>query len=229
MMIDLVIVVILVTVTVVGAKVGLVRTMYQVLGSLFAWIFAFMIYPIVQGILSKTPLYEGVKTWIADKLPSWEGLMGLQEQAAFIKEATTWLPDFIGEHLVYNNNSEVYSRMGVKGLEDYIVVYLADFCMMILALLISWLSVKIALLFVLKTLDIVSKLPVIRTVNKVGGCGLGFLKGVFMIWLIQAIVPILILIPAFEGLEAVMGQGLLNQLLYENNIILQLINSVVFK
>ncbi len=229
MILDLVIIAIITIAAVLGAKLGFIRTVYQVVSSILALVLAFVAYPIVQAALELTPLHEGVRGWIANKIPDLGQFTHLQQQAEAIKAATEWLPDFIGEYLIRNNNTEVYQIMSVQTLEDYLIMYLTNFCMIILAILITWVAIKIGLSILITALDIVSKLPVLRTVNEVVGFVAGAIKGLLIVWLMQASMPLLILIPQLSGLEKIAEKGMLNHLLYECSIILHYINNVIFK
>ena len=84
--------------------------------------------------------------------------------------------------------------------------------------LIFWLALK----YVCEALDILSKLPIINELNKITGLFLGFIRGVFVVWIL------FIIITAFGEMEwgntvmnMIKESRLLNQL-YQKNLLLKL-------
>lgn len=224
-MIDLIIVAIILITACIAAKVGFIRTVYQLLSSAIALVIAFFIYPIIEQILKFTPLYEGIKTWIREILPE-VGNVGLQAQASMIEDTLKWMPDFITNQIVKNNNPEVYQLLGVSNLIEYIVTSVANLCIMGIALVICFIVVKVGLTVAIGILDLVAKLPILKTANKWAGFVVGIIKGVFIIWIICLIIPFLIMIPQFGELKALVEQSFLMQLFYNHNFILQIITSI---
>ena len=224
-MIDLIIVAIILITACIAAKVGFIRTVYQLLSSAIALVLAFFIYPIIEQILKLTPLYEGIKTWIREILPE-VGNVGLQAQASMIEDTLKWMPDLITDQIVKNNNPEVYQLLGVSNLIEYIVTSVANLCIMGIAIVMCFIGIKIVLTVAIGILDLVAKLPILKTANKWAGFVVGFIKGIFIIWIICLIIPFLIMIPQFDELKALVEQTFLMQLFYNHNFILQIITSI---
>lgn len=227
-MLDIIIIAIILVTAGIAAKLGFIRTVYQLASSIIALMLAFIVYPIIEVILKVTPLYIGIQAWIREMLPSVELATGLQQQAKEIMSVTEWLPSFIGEQLVQNNNPEIYELLGVTSLIEYITVYLSDLCIVAIAIMIAWVVVKIGLSVFVGILDIVSKLPLLKTANKWAGFTVGLVKGLFIVWMILLVVPVLMIIPQLSNLDTLIEGSILTKSLYENNIILQIINSIIF-
>lgn len=228
-MLDLIVIAIIIVSGIVGIKLGFIRTVYQLISSLLALGLAIMVYPIIVTILKLTPLYENIKNWVQQLMPSFEMNMGLQAQGTAIQEVTKWLPEFITDKIVANNNPEIYELLGVTKFIDYIVVSLANLCIAGIAIILAWILIKIVLSIGVGILDLVSKLPLIKTANQLAGGVVGVIKGVFIVWLGCLVVPFLILIPNLSQLEYMINQSIITKILYEQNIILQVITGFLFK
>lgn len=224
-MIDFIVVAIIFITACIAAKVGFIRTVYQLLSSVISLVLAFFIYPIIEQMLKLTPLYEGIKTWIREILPE-VGNVGLQAQANIIEDTLKWMPNLITDQIIKNNNPEIYQLLGVSNLIEYIVTSVANLCIMGIAIVICFVVIKIGLTVGINILDLVAKLPILKTANKWAGFVLGLIKGIFIIWLICLIIPFLIMIPQFSELKSLIEQSFLMELFYNHNFILQIITSL---
>ena len=220
-MIDLIILIIILGAACIAAKVGFIKTVYGLLSSLIALVLAFFIYPAIEYMLKLTPIYEGIKGWVTERLPE-VGNVGLQGQATIIQESLTWMPDFITDKMVRNNNPEIYELLGVSTLMEYMATFVANLCIMGIAIVVCFIVVKVGLAISVNLLDLVAKLPILKTANKWAGFIVGLIKGVFIVWLICLVVPFIMMIPGLISINTLIEESLLMQLFYEHNVILQL-------
>ncbi len=226
-MLDLGIVFIIIVFGAIGYYKGFVKTMITLLSSVIAFVLSFLIYPIINTFLKLTPIYTYVNKWIGSRLAGVEFGTGIQTQGNAIADSIGWLPRFVSEQIIRNNNQEVYKLLEVNDVGDYVGVYLTHIIISMVAVLVTWLILKILLTLFLNTTDaMVSHLPVISTVNKIGGLGVGVAKGLIGIWAICLIIPLLITYPYFSEIEYYITNSYLAQWLYENNMILRAFNSV---
>lgn len=221
-MLDLIIIGIIVITTITGARVGLVKTIYQLLSSVLALVLAFFIYPLIEATLKITPIYTNIQEWVRAMLPD-IGEIGLQAQAQLMREKFSWMPEFVLNKMIENNNSEVYNLLGVSNLIEYIVMFITQICVMAISLILCFILIKIGLMIFVNVLDLVAKLPVLKLANKWGGVIAGFVKGVLIVWIMCLMLPLLTMIPQFMALEKLVAESFLLQLFYQNNIILEAI------
>jgi len=226
-MLDLAIIVIIVLLGAIGYYKGLIKTILTLLSSIAALVLSFLMYPIVNSILKLTPIYTYMNKWITNRIADVEFGTGVQTQGNAIASHITWLPKFISEGVIKNNNQEVYKLLHVSNVTDYVSVYATNIVIGMLAILITWLVLNILLTLFLKTADaIVSHIPIVAEVNKVGGTIAGMAKGLLVIWVIYLLVPILITNPAFSKISEYIAKSYLAKWLYENNMILIAFNSI---
>lgn len=228
-MLDLIVCICIVVGILVGSKIGFIREAYGIISSLLALVLAFLIYTPIKAILALTPIQSSIYTWNIEKLSALPVVQGVQSQAKAIQEATAWLPQFVGEELIKNNNSEVYALLGANNLAEYISAYITDLCLGVLAIIIVWIVVKLILSISVGALDLIAKLPVIRTANKLLGSVLGGVKVIVSLWIVGLALPVLVMIPQLSQLQVALDQSLVARWLYENNIILHYMSNILIK
>lgn len=227
-MIDLIIIIIIMLSAIIGYFRGLIKTLMQLVSSIFSLVISFVIYKPVAYLLKLSPIYTGIKAWVFEKIGSADLLgLGAQSQAKEISKLTSWMPSFIGTQIAKNNNHEVYALLGVNNIIDYIVTYISNIAIMGIALMITWLLVKIIITTILKTLDIVAKLPVISTFNKWGGLIAGIFKAVLGLWIIMLLIPLLSSLKAMPDLQLLIDTSILAKIIYDHNLILFYLNKLV--
>lgn len=227
-MLDLIIIIFIGISIIAASRKGFIKTAYQLGATIISVGLSLWMYPIVTKILKFTPLYEQIRTWNIEKLSGMQVVGGLQAQNNAIRDTISWLPDFMVDNIVQHNNPEIYGLMKVDTLVEYIGTYIADICISAIAIIGIWVIVRIVLSMTVGTLDILAKLPILNSANKLAGGILGGIKSVCFIWLIYVIVPFLILLPKLSFIEQLLAQSMLARWLYENNLILQYFNQIFF-
>ena len=81
------------------------------------------------------------------------------------------------------------------------------------------------LLFV--TLDILAKLPVIKRFDKILGLPIGLLQGLLSVWIFFAVLSLLQKVHIASGLLLMIEQSIFLKMLYHNNLILVLLQTVL--
>lgn len=224
-MLDIIVLVILLMFALVGSRKGLINTVLTFLSSLGALILSFILYPAVNMLLKITPLYTYINERVSQKIASINFGTGIQSQGNAITEKLTWLPEFISESLIKNNNTEVYKVLGAHNVMDYVSISITNIIIAMLALLVTWFILKFVLVGSLQMVGtLVAKLPVISSFNKLGGFCIGLAKGLLTFWIVVLIVPCIITNPDYQGLETYIQGSILFKWLYENNLIL-----IIFK
>lgn len=216
-MLDISIVIILLLFTIIGYQRGLVRSAISLVSSVLSFVLSLMIYPLINTLLKGTPLYTSLYEGILSKVETIEFKEGV------LIEQLNWLPTIITEQVQNNNNARMYETLGVKTLPEYIATYVTYIIISLLAILITWLLIKIVLVGGLKILsDIVESLPIISTVNRGGGLVFGLIKGLLTLSIIALILPFFMSYPFFEVVNKSIEQSILAQYLYDNNLIIQI-------
>jgi uncharacterized membrane protein required for colicin V production len=153
----------------------------------------------------------------SDFLTALSSNMSRVEQTKFIDSLP--LPDSMKEQLQAFNNSEGYEKLGAADFSGYIIGYIANLILNLLAFLVTLLVTWLIIRTILQALHLFASLPLIRTVDRLGGLVLGFVEGIVIIW-------ILFLILSFASGTAP-GQQLLGEV-YASPWLTALYNSNLF-
>lgn len=226
--IDGIILLILIMAMLLGAYRGLIKSVFRILSSILAIIIAFAIHPMLTKFVKMTPLFDALKGHIADKLG-----LSLTQTAATQTEQTSLigslpLPDFVNEMLIENNNTVVHELLDAHGVADYICGYLSNLVISIAVTLILIISMRLIISGVSKSLDLISRLPVIHQLNYAGGGAVGLVSGVLIIWLVFLALMLFVTDTSYAMLQEGIDSSIIGKLLYDNNIFRNVIMGDLF-
>ena len=81
--------------------------------------------------------------------------------------------------------------------------------------------------FVRRLIRKIERVPVISTVNRVAGFGVGFIKGIVIVWLLLALISLLATSEAGQAMTVYINDSLMLKYLYENNPVIKLIENIL--
>lgn len=224
-MIDLIVILILIIFAVIGYKKGLIQSAITLCSSIVALVLSFIVYPALNMILKLTPMYTSIYEGVFKKIEAIDFGKGIQSQGNAIVENITWLPEFLTMQIKNNNNTAMYELLGVKTIQEYISIYIANMIISMIAILITWFLLKVILVGVLRMLgSIIEHLPVISSFNHCSGLIFGLVKGILTLSVIGLIIPLFITVPAFQDISQSIEASILTRWLYDNNFILMIYN-----
>lgn len=205
---------------------GFLYTAFQTVSTVLSLVLAYVVYKPINLILRKTFLYDSLQKIVMGKMVDGQNPVGLQAQAQLINGSDLPIPGNIKEHLVQNNNPEVYKLLGVSSFQEYIGGYIANFLISVIAFVIVLCLVKAIISIVARSIQTISRLPLINFADKWLGLGLGFIKGLIGVWIATIVMAVLILLPKFQTLAVMLNESTLGKWFYENNIVLELIDQL---
>lgn len=114
-----------------------------------------------------------------------------------------------------------------SGAYDSISVQLTNAIMTGLSFFIVIFLLGIVEYFVRRLIRKIERVPVISTVNRVAGFGVGFIKGIVIVWLLLALISLLATSEAGQAMTVYINDSLMLKYLYENNPIIKLIENIL--
>lgn len=226
LILDLIVAAVILGCAIAAWRKGFIRAAFGFLPMLAALIGTRFVSPYVGKFLRGTFLFDSLSGSIRDSM----GLdMAIEEGAAQTQAQIIDgmpLPDFLKEALLENNNPVIYQLLDVDSLKEYIAGFLANVCLNILSVVLAFLLIYIAVTIVLNALHLFSKLPVLSFFNHFMGFLIGGLKGLFFVWLGMTVLTFFQCRAGFEGLFRAMDMTYIANVLYENNILQQLILTI---
>ncbi|WP_105619931.1 CvpA family protein [Vallitalea okinawensis] len=208
---------------------GFIITVFRFTNLILAIILTRIIYPTVsEFIMMYTKFYEFLIGNIKEAL-NLENLnisLNINEEIQKINELE--LPHFIEQALLENNNYEAYNILGVEGFGDYIAGYLATISINIISMIVVFIAVSILLRLIINVFDLIAKLPLLNSINKLAGLAVGLAFGLIIVWIGDIVITLFYTSASFEGLVSTLEDSGIALWLYQNNLLantfLQLIN-----
>lgn len=182
---------------------------------------------LAEFLTEKTSIGPGVE----EKIESYiDRKFAEKEQEAQDKEEdfieSLPLPQFLKNKIQESNTLTEYRTVGVNSFKEYIVAKLSDITMKAIAFLMLSVVIYILLRIIFHLLKIISRIPILRGLNKILGMVIGLAEGLLILWCIC------ILIMAFSTSDLgtkcveVIQQSKVLSLIYDHNLLIKAANAV---
>ena len=223
---DIAIAAILILTIAINAYRGIIRTVFNALSVLAAFLVSRIFAGPVSKFLMTTSLFADIKEAAASAL-------NLQTASAVSSKAgeldllnSLPLPQSMVDNLVTNNNPEAYLILKVSNFQEYISTYIASVVVYAIAAVGIFLLALLALSIAAMVLDLAAKLPVIRTFNRLlGGC-LGLVLGLINVFILLSVVTLFASAEPASELSATLHSSALASMLNSYNFILRLLADI---
>lgn len=182
----------------VGYKRGFIKIVVSLASTLLCVILVMFISPSVsKWIQDSTPLRQTIQNKCVEWMVPDGGTetdvlqteLSRENQISLIEGAE--LPEIFQKMLLENNNSEVYTALGVHSFGEYIGAYIAKVIADVVAFLVSFIAVFIIIRIIMGVLKIVDKIPLIGGANRMVGGIIGAGMGLLIVWLLFIIITLL--------------------------------------
>lgn len=175
-----------------GRRKGLIKTVFSLFSVIVSLMLTAAIAPTVSAYLQNN---ETLMEYVEDKV-----VMSMEE---YLENSGAPLMEGDMVEMLLHNLS---LPEGLVNVVTYVIVFLA---------------IHLALIILAHALDIISKLPVLNSLNKTGGAVLGLVQGFLLIWILCIILTV------FAGTEfgakalAEINASPILSYLYQNNLLLR--------
>ncbi|MDY4515500.1 MAG: CvpA family protein [Lachnospiraceae bacterium] len=201
-----------------GWRRGFVRVFTRMFFFLASAALVYFATPYISQFLKDyTPVYETVREGCREMLEEDKPIDSRLEQKMFIEEMQ--LPEILKKQMIQQNNDESYQGMNVTEFSDYLTGYMANLIINLLTFVITLILVNLLLRMTVLTLNNLSKLPVLHSLNQSMGAAFGLLQGLCVVWVA------FLLITAFGNTGA--GARLM-KMIHESPILNTLYNVNIF-
>jgi uncharacterized membrane protein required for colicin V production len=210
-----------------GLRRGLILTVFR-FASFFASIaLARYLYPYVSRSLRDTPLYGALKKLVVDSM----GLGSFFQNHAngLLAEAdlsSLPIPGILKDLLISNNTPDIYSLLRVETIEDYISGFFANIIVNVLSIVLVFALSWVVLSIIGHMLDLISRLPVLNSLNRAGGLAVGLLMGVAAAWIGLMLIGVLFATPAYPEVFAYMQGSQAAKWFFDSGFVMDLLTGV---
>lgn len=202
-----------------GYHNGLIKTVFSICAVFIAIVVASLGNTALSSILqdNKT-IYNTINNKVTETLQIDTKAKTASEQQAYIDSLP--VPQKIKTALGENNNKKVYELMDTSKFEDYISGYLTGVILKAISFVLLFMVTLILVRVLASALDIVSKLPVLNSLNKLGGVAVGLLHGLVVLWVLCVVLTIYSGTGVGKMVFEAIDDSVVLSLIYNNNLLL---------
>lgn len=214
LIIDAIIVLIIIISSFLGYKKGLTKSFLKIFTFIIALVISFVLFkPISNIIINNTDIDENLQKAIEEKFNQSEENKQVEQK----NDMPTIFNNFISEKI--NDATAEAKDVIVKEASKQIAITIINVGVVILVYIIS----QIVLIFIKGITDLVTKLPVIKQCDKLGGVIYGLLRAAIILIIIFTIISLIAPIINSTVLLDMINDSIIGSKLYNNNIIFNII------
>lgn len=211
-----------------GYKRGFVREVVSMLCVVLSIAIVWLINPYVNEFISEnTPVYETIQESCRELVES-KGSRNPDggTQSAILESLN--LPAFLTDDLESNNTAEMYRYLAVNTFTDYVAGYLAKVAVNGISFLLSFVLATLLIRMATWALNLISRLPIIKGVNKLAGGALGAAKAVIFIWVAFLVLTILCNTEIGKSVLELVEKDTILGWLYEKDIFIEIFMNIFY-
>lgn len=212
----------------IGYKKGLFKSAVSAIGIVLAVFLTSILAPYMKGLLcDKTEIDEEIKTQIETRFQLDTGDMEMSrvEEMKLLEKIP--LPENVKEWIIESGNKEIYDKLNVKGFSDYVATYLTDMVMKGLAYIITFAVLMLIIHIFINLADIVTNIPILNGINKVGGVLFGCVQALLLVWMFFIILTFLSAFEVGVNMMKMIDESSVLGYIYEKNIFLKFIVDIL--
>lgn len=206
--VDLIIIAVVLLFIFLGYKKGLTGSLIKLLSFIIAIVVAIVLYkPVANAVIENTVIDDNIRTTLSATL-------GVENKTENTEEnVPSTIMDNINKE-IENATDEVkanvidHTTITIVNIGSGIVIFLA---------------VRVILVLISLFAKILTDLPVIKQVDKLGGLAYGAIEGIVIVYAVLAVISLTSVIWANNAVVTAIAKSSLGEMLYNNNIILNLL------
>lgn len=194
-----------------GYKKGLIKLAVKLFAFVIAVVVTLVLYkPVSNLIIEKTELDDNIKNVIIEN-----GTQEIEENNGEIKEDgfMAYMQDYVGDTIAEAQNdivTIVAEVVSVKAIN-------------LIAIIGIFVVTRVALILLTFISDLITKLPIIKQFNKLGGTVYGVLRGLLIVYFVLAIAFLVVSATGNNAIISAIDGSIVTKFMYTNNILLNII------
>ena len=216
MIVDIIILVLIILAIILGRHKGLTVCLVNFFSLIIALVVALMLYGKVSNyIMEKTEIGNNIKETIKQNIPMSEDEIDL--------EASSILPEQMRNYI----NEQVQNANTAKDEAiETVSTQLATEIVNVISFVGIFIIVKLALIIVKVVSRIITKLPVLKQIDHLGGAIVGGIQGIVVVYFIFAIISTMSPVFANTKVLEYINDSYVGKMMYNNNIIMNKIKNL---
>ena len=136
------------------------------------------------------------------------------------------LPGFMTDALISNNNKEMRSELGADGFYMYLAYYISYMLVKVISFVAVFIVLCVAVNIIYFALGIVSKLPIVGSVDKMGGILFGALEALLVVWIVFLVISLLANTEIGGNLFNQIEENKVLKMIYDKNVLYSLVTKL---
>lgn len=217
MIIDIIIIALIALGVFFGYKKGLVGILIGVASLILSIILAFVLQGPVSEYLYSTPVGTSIESKVTEFVN--DTLSSENNENVDSEDNTKKENDFFSKVIQDATNSEDTVKEASKNITMFILKGITFIGIFILVRIICYILQMI--------LNVVFDLPILHSVNKFGGMAINLVVTLLKLWILLAAIQLISSVVAIDFITNLINQSYLTKLLYENNILLNILQTTI--
>jgi len=209
-----------------GYRTGFLRMVVSFLGLIVILIAVKKVSPYVsEYLINHTDTYSSVQDKITEKFK--ESNQKYDNTIRENQELTInsyEVPDLLKDNLIVNNTQEMYQKLLVSVFEEYVSAYLAKTAINAMSFVVLFILFVVAFKILLAVVDLISRIPIIKGVNKFAGGCLGFIESLLIVWIFFFILVVFIGADSSSTLFGMINDSKFLTVLFNTNALMGIIS-----
>lgn len=173
-----------------GIRKGLIRTIVSTFFFVFVIMISNWLSPHVEGFVKE---HTKLPEYIEEKFTEFQAERGGEQTSESDQAKQEFIyslpiPDYMRQEIM--SDSDASSGQGTVTFTEYLVSYLSESALRIIAFLIAFVLSIVLLHIILKAVDVVTDLPIIGFANRLGGAVAGIARALLWLWLFFGILTL---------------------------------------
>ncbi|MBQ4057295.1 MAG: CvpA family protein [Lachnospiraceae bacterium] len=206
---------------------GLFKVLLSVAGMIASIIVATYVAPGISGYLEEhTQWDDNIAAYISEELSfsDSENEVSKGVQVEVINDLP--ISEALKASILDNNNSEMYSALDATGVYDYIAKSMSVVILNAVVFLVLGVVAHVFFVSLGKAVEGLTKLPILRSIDKLGGLTLGGMQALILIWILFLILSITSTSEISQEMIEAISQVSCLKLLYDNNVLLDIVGDL---
>lgn len=209
-----------------GLYKGFISSVFSLVALFVALLIAYWTYPMLAGALQGNDSlvntlvhYSDASSRIHDVELARTPVENVTQQVLDQVLEGAGLPQPFEDFVRENVTEQVFGAIDSMSISDYLNQTLIDASLNILCFLICFLAAFVLLTLLIHLISYVFTFPVLRHFDMILGGAFGGVRGIFVVFILFALIPILITISPIEGLNELIEEARFASFFYQDNFI----------
>lgn len=212
-----------------GWRRGLIMTVFSMFATVIAIAISAQLSPQLSRTWQNTAFYEIVSERVEMTLLKGQDSQNDGEEGEDNRGVINSLPlPDVVQNVLASNDDAQNNMLGVSEFRKYIADSVTGIILNAISFVLVFVGVSIIMRIIIRCLNLLSRLPVIHTMNKMGGMLVGLLKGLILLWLICIVITIMSGTEAGIYLYGQINESPFLKYIYDNNMIMALITGLKY-